>query len=96
MRAPSTNDRILPAAVSRGRYFMLQSVHAITSLASTNGSARRMRAATVAGDSSEYLDSDAVFGMKKSLIAQVEPHPPGKDREDERMDTPFLYGQLCH
>ncbi len=34
---------------------------------------------------SQYLDSDAVFGMKESLVAQFERHP----RPDERMDTPF-------
>jgi hydroxyquinol 1,2-dioxygenase len=33
---------------------------------------------------SQYLDSDAVFGMKESLVAQFERHPP-----DERLDTPY-------
>jgi hydroxyquinol 1,2-dioxygenase len=33
---------------------------------------------------SQYLDSDAVFGMKKSLVAQFERHPP-----DERLNTPY-------
>lgn len=33
---------------------------------------------------SQYLDSDAVFGMKKSLVAQFERHSP-----DERLDTPY-------
>jgi hydroxyquinol 1,2-dioxygenase len=33
---------------------------------------------------SQYLDSDAVFGMKKSLVAQFERHPP-----DDRLDTPY-------
>jgi hydroxyquinol 1,2-dioxygenase len=33
---------------------------------------------------SQYLDSDAVFGMKESLVAQFERHSP-----DERLDTPY-------
>ncbi len=33
---------------------------------------------------SQYLDSDAVFGMKESLVAQFERHPP-----DERSNTPY-------
>lgn len=33
---------------------------------------------------SQYLDSDAVFGMKESLVARFERHPP-----DERLDTPY-------
>jgi hydroxyquinol 1,2-dioxygenase len=38
---------------------------------------------------SEYLDSDAVFGMKESLVAQFKRHPPGLGPYGERMDTPF-------
>ena len=38
---------------------------------------------------SEYLDSDAVFGMKESLVAQFERHPPGLGPNGERMETPF-------
>ncbi|HMK87573.1 MAG TPA: intradiol ring-cleavage dioxygenase [Steroidobacteraceae bacterium] len=38
---------------------------------------------------SDYLDSDAVFGMKESLIAQFQRHPPGLGPDGERMDTPF-------
>lgn len=38
---------------------------------------------------SEYLDSDAVFGMKESLVAQFNRHPPGLGPYGERMDTPF-------
>jgi hydroxyquinol 1,2-dioxygenase len=38
---------------------------------------------------SQYLDSDAVFGMKESLVAQFERHPPGAGPDGERMDTPF-------
>jgi hydroxyquinol 1,2-dioxygenase len=33
---------------------------------------------------SQYLDSDAVFGMKESLVAKFERHAP-----DERLDTPY-------
>ena len=38
---------------------------------------------------SEYLDSDAVFGMKQSLVAQFNRHPPGIGPDGERMDTAF-------
>jgi hydroxyquinol 1,2-dioxygenase len=38
---------------------------------------------------SQYLDSDAVFGMKESLVAQFERHPPGDGPNGERMETPF-------
>jgi hydroxyquinol 1,2-dioxygenase len=38
---------------------------------------------------SQYLDSDAVFGMKESLVAQFERHPAGVGPSGERMDTPF-------
>ena len=38
---------------------------------------------------SKYLDSDAVFGMKESLVAQFERHLPGVGPYGERMDTPF-------
>jgi hydroxyquinol 1,2-dioxygenase len=38
---------------------------------------------------SPYLDSDAVFGMKESLVARFERHPPGVGPNGERMDTPF-------
>jgi hydroxyquinol 1,2-dioxygenase len=38
---------------------------------------------------SPYLDSDAVFGMKESLVAQYERHPAGAGPNGERMDTPF-------
>jgi hydroxyquinol 1,2-dioxygenase len=38
---------------------------------------------------SQYLDSDAVFGMKESLVAKFERHPPGIGPNGERMDTPF-------
>jgi hydroxyquinol 1,2-dioxygenase len=38
---------------------------------------------------SQYLDSDAVFGMKESLVAQFERHPPGTGPDGERVDVPF-------
>jgi hydroxyquinol 1,2-dioxygenase len=38
---------------------------------------------------SEYLDTDAVFGMKESLVAQFDRHPPGVGPDGERVDTPF-------
>jgi hydroxyquinol 1,2-dioxygenase len=38
---------------------------------------------------SEYLDSDAVFGMKESLVTQFDKHPPGKAPTGEVMDEPF-------
>jgi hydroxyquinol 1,2-dioxygenase len=38
---------------------------------------------------SEYLDSDAVFGMKESLVAKFDKHPAGKGPAGESMETPF-------
>ena len=38
---------------------------------------------------SQYLDSDAVFGMKESLVARFERHSPGTDPNGDRIDTPF-------
>jgi hydroxyquinol 1,2-dioxygenase len=38
---------------------------------------------------SPYLDSDAVFGVKESLVAQFDQHPPGIGPDGERIDTPF-------
>lgn len=38
---------------------------------------------------SPYLDSDAVFGMKESLVAQFDRHAAGVDPNGERIDTPF-------
>jgi hydroxyquinol 1,2-dioxygenase len=38
---------------------------------------------------SKYLDSDAVFGVKESLVAKYEQHPPGKGPNGETVDTPF-------
>jgi hydroxyquinol 1,2-dioxygenase len=41
----------------------------------------------VAGD--EYLDRDAVFGVKSSLIAPFERHEPGTAPDGRIVDTPF-------
>jgi hydroxyquinol 1,2-dioxygenase len=38
---------------------------------------------------SEYLDSDAVFGMKESLVAGFERHPAGTDPDGQPIETPF-------
>lgn len=38
---------------------------------------------------SEYLDTDAVFGMKESLVARFNRHEPGIAPTGERMTTPF-------
>ena len=38
---------------------------------------------------SQYLDSDAVFGMKESLVAQFDRHPPGVGPNGDVIDTPF-------
>jgi hydroxyquinol 1,2-dioxygenase len=38
---------------------------------------------------SEYLDTDAVFGMKESLVAKFHKHAPGKAPTGETVDTPF-------
>ncbi len=38
---------------------------------------------------SEYLDSDAVFGVKESLITGYTRHAPGTAPDGMRMDTPY-------
>jgi hydroxyquinol 1,2-dioxygenase len=38
---------------------------------------------------SEYLDSDAVFGMKESLVADFRRHPAGPAPDGEPLDTPY-------
>lgn len=38
---------------------------------------------------SKYLDSDAVFGVKESLVAKYDRHPAGKGPNGETMDTPY-------
>ena len=42
----------------------------------------------VAGDS--YLESDAVFGVKESLIREFEPHPAGVAPDGTRMERPYF------
>jgi hydroxyquinol 1,2-dioxygenase len=39
---------------------------------------------------SEYLDSDAVFGMKESLVAKFNRQPPGKMPNGEVVSEPFF------
>jgi hydroxyquinol 1,2-dioxygenase len=41
----------------------------------------------VAGD--RYLGSDAVFGVKDSLVVDFVPHPPGRAPDGSTMDEPF-------
>ena len=38
---------------------------------------------------SQYLDSDAVFGMKESLVAQFDRQPPGVGPGGVRMEVPY-------
>ena len=38
---------------------------------------------------SQYLDSDAVFGMKESLVARFDRHEPGIAPDGKRLNTPF-------
>jgi len=38
---------------------------------------------------SQYLDSDAVFGMKESLVAKFERHPPGTGPNGERLESAY-------
>ena len=38
---------------------------------------------------SRYLDSDAVFGMKESLVVEFKRHPAGPGPNGEPLDTPF-------
>jgi hydroxyquinol 1,2-dioxygenase len=42
----------------------------------------------VAGDS--YLESDAVFGVKESLVREFEPHPAGVAPDGTRMERPYF------
>src|SRR6185436_7141440 len=55
IRAPSTIAFILASATSCGRYFKPQSGATMIRSALTNGSARRMRAATVSGLSTSWV-----------------------------------------
>ena len=41
----------------------------------------------VAGD--QYLDSDAVFGVKNSLIREIEEHPAGQAPDGREMSEPY-------
>ncbi len=38
---------------------------------------------------SEYIDSDAVFGVKESLVTGFARHPPGTAPDGTRLDVPF-------
>jgi hydroxyquinol 1,2-dioxygenase len=38
---------------------------------------------------SRYLDSDAVFGMKESLVAEFKRHPAGVGPDGVQLATPF-------
>lgn len=42
---------------------------------------------------SPYLDSDAVFGTKDSLIVKFERYPPGRAPTGEQMTTPYYTAQ---
>jgi hydroxyquinol 1,2-dioxygenase len=37
----------------------------------------------------QYLDSDAVFGVRSSLIANWQRHDPGTAPDGTQIDTPF-------
>ena len=38
---------------------------------------------------SPYLDADAVFGVRDSLIVEFETHPPGTALDGREMTTPY-------
>ncbi len=40
-------------------------------------------------DNDQYLDSDAVFGVKSSLITSFERHEPGIAPDGKKMEVPF-------
>ena len=40
-------------------------------------------------DGDKYLDSDAVFGVRSSLVAEWVHHEEGEAPDGTRMDTPF-------
>lgn len=40
-------------------------------------------------DGDQYLDSDAVFGVKSSLVTSFEYHQPGKAPDGKQMEVPF-------
>lgn len=41
-------------------------------------------------DGDPYLESDAVFAVKSSLVARFETRPPGEAPDGTRVETPFL------
>ena len=43
---------------------------------------------------SPYIDSDAVFGMKESLVVKFERSPPGRGPGGERLDVPYYTAQF--
>ncbi|HTX23624.1 MAG TPA: intradiol ring-cleavage dioxygenase [Steroidobacteraceae bacterium] len=43
---------------------------------------------------SPYLHSDAVFGMKDSLVVKFERYPPGRAPTGERVDVPYYTAQF--
>jgi hydroxyquinol 1,2-dioxygenase len=46
----------------------------------------------VAGD--EYLDSDAVFGVKHSLVVDFKDHPPGPSPDGRNSSVPFCTAEF--
>jgi hydroxyquinol 1,2-dioxygenase len=38
---------------------------------------------------SEYIDSDAVFGVKESLVTPFAKHPPGVAPDGTQLDVPY-------
>jgi hydroxyquinol 1,2-dioxygenase len=38
---------------------------------------------------SPYIDDDAVFGRRDSLVGDFEAHPPGKAVDGREMKTPY-------
>ena len=46
----------------------------------------------VEGD--QYLDSDAVFGVKHSLVVKFKPHPPGPAPDGGRCGVPFFAAEF--
>jgi hydroxyquinol 1,2-dioxygenase len=38
---------------------------------------------------SQYIDSDAVFGVKESLVTPFQQHPPGAAPDGTRLDVPY-------
>ena len=38
---------------------------------------------------SPYLDSDAVFGVRNSLVVEFDAHPPGMAPDGRKMSVPY-------